>query len=146
MKFKEYFLKELAMPFEKSTLIKGAKIEKEHTKNFKKAKKIATDHIKEFPKINTQGTKQKNDDTIDSEYYIELDKVERKLKNNSIDENSMAGGSGSVFGPNATGSHGGQVGNTDWYAQGDSRVPTILGAKSKKKKKKFPKIIRRSMY
>lgn len=27
--------------------------------------------------------------------------------------------------------HGGDVGNTDWYAPGDSRVPTYLGSRTR---------------
>lgn len=33
----------------KSELKKGAKMEQEHTKSRKKAKKIAVDHLKEYP-------------------------------------------------------------------------------------------------
>lgn len=43
----------------------GTKIEMEHTKKKKVARKIATDHLKEFP-----GKK----------YYTELQKMEKKLK------------------------------------------------------------------
>lgn len=41
-----------------------------------------------------------------------------------------AGGTGSVFGANATGQYGNQIPNSspqgDWYAQGDARLPKIL--------------------
>lgn len=45
-------------------------------------------------------------------------------------------GTGGVFGP-GVGDHGGAVGNTDFYAPGDSRVPIALGAKKIGKKKKI---------
>lgn len=58
-----------------------------------------------------------------------------------IEEDVSVGGG--ALGPAAAVGHGGSVGNTDWYAPGDARLPTILGAKTvsgKKKKKKttFP--------
>ena len=44
-----------------------------------------------------------------------------------IRESNVAGGTGSVFGSNATGNYGGQVpGGSDWYATGDARLPKIL--------------------
>lgn len=44
-----------------------------------------------------------------------------------INEANVAGGAGSVFGSNATGDYGNAVpGGSDWYAQGDSRLPKIL--------------------
>lgn len=44
-----------------------------------------------------------------------------------INEANVAGGTGSVFGSNATGNYGGQFpGGSDWYAQGDARLPKIL--------------------
>jgi len=45
-------------------------------------------------------------------------------------------GEGGVFGPGIT-SNGGAVGNSDFYAPGDSRVPFALGAKKVGKKKKI---------
>lgn len=49
---------------------------------------------------------------------------------------------GGALGSAAAAGHGGSFGNTDWYAPGDARIPSILGAKTitKKKKKKttFP--------
>ena len=54
----------------------------------------------------------------------------------SLNETSSAGGvgGGSVFGPSAEiGAHGGQVGNSDWYAPGDSR--NLFGWGKVKKKK-----------
>ncbi len=67
--------------FYKKTLNKGKKVEFEHTPSPQKAKKIATDHIKEFPKIT-------KDNKIDSDYYEELEKVEKKLKN-QINKNDI---------------------------------------------------------
>ena len=51
----------------------------------------------------------------------------------------MISGIGGAFGDLGGEEHGGDVGNTDWYATGDARMPKALGAKrvkSKKKKKK----------
>ena len=61
-----------------------------------------------------------------------------KLKDRVI-EQMTSGGEESVFGPNATGEHGGQVGNSDWYASGDTRIPKALSVKRMKKKKKKKK-------
>lgn len=55
-----------------------------------------------------------------------------------------ASGEGGVFGGGDSFSHGGNVGNTDFYAAGDSRVPYFLGLhrrinktkKSKSRKRK----------
>ena len=46
-----------------------------------------------------------------------------------IKEMNVAGGPGGMFGygGNAPGDHGGDVGNSDFYASGDARVPKILG-------------------
>lgn len=46
-------------------------------------------------------------------------------------------GAGGVFGNASSMDHGGEVGNTDFYASGDSRLPTALGAKKVGKKKKI---------
>jgi len=52
-------------------------------------------------------------------------------------------GAGGVFGAGSSGEFGGAVGNSDFYATGDTRVPKVLGTytrngklKSRKKKKK----------
>jgi hypothetical protein len=52
-----------------------------------------------------------------------------------VEEMNMAG-EGGVFGPGVT-SHGGDVGNTDFYAPGDMRIPVALGAKKVGKKRKI---------
>lgn len=59
---------------DKKTLSKGAKVEKEHTPSKKKAETIALQHIKEFPKM--------KNGKMDSDYYRELDKMEKKLGKN----------------------------------------------------------------
>ena len=64
---------------------------------------------------------------------------------NSIIENNVAGGTGSVFSNGAVniGAGGNSLNTGDTYAPGDMRVPKVLGAKRKKKGMKFP-IQRRS--
>jgi hypothetical protein len=52
---------------------------------------------------------------------------------NSIMEDMIAG-PGGAFGDLGGEEHGGDVGNSDWYAPGDARVPKIIGAKEKHKK------------
>lgn len=47
----------------------------------------------------------------------------------------MVAGDGGVFGSFDGGEHGGAVGNSDWYASGDARIPTYIGAKKKRVKK-----------
>ena len=59
------------------TLAKGAEIEKEHTSSKRKAETIALQHIKEFP-IKTA------DGKLDSKYYEELIRMEKRLKKQSI--------------------------------------------------------------
>lgn len=65
-----------------------------------------------------------------------------------IREDNAAGGGG-VFGDGPSFGHGGAVGNSDFYAPGDSRIPFALGYFSrqgrlkKKKRKKKRKVIRR---
>jgi hypothetical protein len=119
------------------------KVESEHSDSVKKQVKTGMEHAAEFPKI----TKDKK---IDSDYYDELDKMEGKLKKSSnksfkdivdevVKENTMSGGSDSMFGANAgDGStwNNGQSGDT--YATGDARnlFGAIQGGKSKKKRKK----------
>lgn len=48
----------------------------------------------------------------------------------------MAAGAGGVFGDTASMGHGGDFGNTDFYAPGDARIPKGGKKKQKKKKKK----------
>lgn len=122
--------------YNSKTLKKGANVEKEHTDSKPQAKKIAMQHTAEFPKLD----KNKK---IDTDYYKELDKIENTLKKkqkntfeeivDEIQENSMAS-AGGVFGDSPDiGTHGGQVGNSDWYASGDAR--NIFGGNIKKTKK-----------
>lgn len=47
-----------------------------------------------------------------------------------------AAGAGGVFGSATSMGHGGAVGNSDFYAPGDARLPVALGAKKVGKKKK----------
>lgn len=55
----------------------------------------------------------------------------------ALNEMNVAGGATSVFGTVDSGATGGSFpGHQDNYAPGDSRVPKVLGA-GKKKKKKF---------
>ena len=53
------------MPINKTQLRIGTRIEMEHTKSKKRARKIALDHLNEF---------------TGAKYYTELVKMERKLK------------------------------------------------------------------
>lgn len=55
-------------------------------------------------------------------------------------------GAGGVFGDAPSMGHGGEVGNTDFYAPGDSRIPSILGGKKTKKGKTKILVQRRSMF
>ena len=57
-------------------------------------------------------------------------------------------GAGGVFGTAPSMGHGGDVGNTDFYAPGDMRIPSPLGAKKVKNKKNKSKIVvqRRSLF
>lgn len=48
-------------------------------------------------------------------------------------------GAGGVFGVGSSGEFGGSVGNSDFYAPGDTRVPQVLGAYSRKGKLKSRK-------
>lgn len=54
-----------------------------------------------------------------------------------------AAGAGGVFGNAPSMGHGGSVGNTDFYAPGDSRIPTVLGAKKTRKAKKKKIVVQR---
>ena len=63
-----------------------------------------------------------------------------KAFNNLLEEDNVAGGAGSAFGPGTDGpigSFGNQFPsqNDKAYAPGDARLPKILGAKRKKRKK-----------
>ena len=53
-------------------------------------------------------------------------------------------GAGSLGAAAAIG-HGGDVPNTDFYAKGDSRIPKVLGAKRKGKRKSKTPMQRRSL-
>lgn len=64
-----------------------------------------------------------------------------------IREDNVAGGGG-VFGDGPSFGHGGAVGNSDFYASGDARIPFALGyfsrqGKLKKKKRKKKRRTRR---
>jgi hypothetical protein len=53
---------------------------------------------------------------------------------------NVAGGAGSVTGPTTSGDYGNQFTsqNDSAYASRDARIPSILGAKKRKKKSKVP--------
>lgn len=56
-------------------------------------------------------------------------------------------GAGGVFGNASSMGFGGAVGNIDFYAPGDSRIPVALGTKIKgKNKKKKILVQRRNMF
>jgi len=59
------------------------------------------------------------------------------------EDNSVGGG---ALGSAAAVGHGGSVGNTDFYAPGDARVPVALGAKKTKKGKTKIVVQRRSAF
>lgn len=130
--------------FEQKTLKKGAKVETEHTTSDKESKKIAMQHMAEFPKKGKEGK-------VDSDYYEELDQLEGDLKkkqNYTFEdlvrsllkkENCTVSGVGGVFGDSPEiGGHGGDVGNSDWYATGDGRnmFGAVQGGKNSRKGKK----------
>ena len=52
-------------------------------------------------------------------------------------------GAGGVFGDAPSMGHGGEVGNTDFYAPGDMRIPVALGSKVKGKGKKRKILVQR---
>lgn len=58
--------------FDQKTLERGRKVEMEHTNDPEVAKEIAMDHMIETPK--NEGT------PIESDYYVELAKLEKKLE------------------------------------------------------------------
>ena len=57
----------------KATLKKGAKVEHEHTPSQSRAETIAIQHMKEFGKKDKDGN-------LNSDYYKELDDMEKRLK------------------------------------------------------------------
>lgn len=61
----------------------------------------------------------------------------------SILEDISVGG-GALGSAAATG-HGGSVGNVDFYAPGDTRIPSVLGTKKKKNKKNSILVQRRPL-
>jgi len=74
--FKRIFLKHSNVPdksFVKDELERGAKVEMEHTSDPRIAKDIAKAHLIETGKKTRQGK-------VSSNYYVELSKMERKLK------------------------------------------------------------------
>jgi len=60
----------------------------------------------------------------------------RTFKQFVYNEDNVAG-AGGVFGTASSMGHGGAFGNSDFYAPGDTRIPTPLGAKKVGKKKKI---------
>ena len=73
-----------------------------------------------------------------------------KAFNNLLEEDNVAGGAGSAFGPGTDGpigSFGNQFPsqNDKAYAPGDFRIPTALGAKKKKKSKQKIPMQRRAL-
>jgi hypothetical protein len=59
----------------------------------------------------------------------------------------MMSGMGGVWGPNAGGQNEApSVGNDDFYARGDARVPKVLGAKTVKDKKTGKKTTKIPMF
>ncbi len=169
-KFRKYFEKILETvdllgtkpsDYTKKLKNQAKKVESEHSDSVKKQIKTGMEHAAEFP-IET-------DDKIDSKYYDELDKMEKHLKRNKqtksfkeivkdldshkLKENMVAGGIGSMFGPNVTTTATQFSG--DNYARGDARMPYSLLStnkktkkhskkKSKKRSSKHIKIIRRT--
>jgi len=105
----------------------GVKVEAEHTTNKDVAKEIAMDHLDEFPN-----------------YYTELSKTETRMKK-QLGEMMSADVVGGGGGSGGTG-YGGAVGNSDWYAPGDARMPKSImpmirrGGVGSPKKKKVKKI------
>jgi len=112
--FKKLFKPVEDIDYNKKELKLGIVTELEHTDNKQIATIIAKHHMMEDPK-----------------YYSKLKKVHDE------DEN-VAGGSSSAFGPAAGEGHGG-ITNTDWYAPGDARVPKALGVYSRRGKVKTKK-------
>lgn len=56
----------------------------------------------------------------------------------------MMAGIGGAFGDLGGEEHGGDVGNSDWYATGDARIPKVIGAKTVKGKKSKRKMSKRN--
>jgi hypothetical protein len=70
--------------------------------------------------------------------YLYMTK-ERFLK--ILDEENVAGGPTSALGPGVNPGHGGDIGNSDFYATDDARLPKFIGKiqrrfRAPKKKKK----------
>lgn len=145
MKIRKYFeqlmekvdlLNTKTSDFDPKLIKNGAKVEKEHTTDIKKAEKVAKQHAAEFPKVKNK--------KIGSDYYKELDKMENKLKKHvtksfkdvvdELKEDACAGGAGSVFGAGSTSTATQFSG--DNYAKGDNRNLFGSGAKKKKRSKK----------
>ncbi len=57
----------------------------------------------------------------------------------------MMSGIGGVWGSGASVDQPPTITNTDFYATGDARVPKVLGAKKKGKKKRTPVMFRRNL-
>jgi len=112
--FKKLFKPVEDIDYNKKELKLGIVTELEHTDNKQIATIIAKHHMMEDPK-----------------YYSKLKKVHDE------DEN-VAGGAGSAFGPSAGAGHGG-ITNTDWYAPEDARVSKALGVYSRRGKVKTKK-------
>ncbi|NDB81398.1 MAG: hypothetical protein EB127_01425 [Alphaproteobacteria bacterium] len=61
-----------------------------------------------------------------------------------VQQEDVSVGGGALGAAAATG-HGGAVGNSDWYAPGDTRMPKALGAKKIKGKKAGVLVQRRNL-
>ena len=100
---------------------KGTEVEFEHTDDIRIAREIAEDHVYEI-----------------WDYYDRLEKMERSANVQEMTAGSVTG---------ATSTQGGSIGNSDFYATGDTRIPHSiyggvvtrngkLGKKKRKKRKK----------
>jgi hypothetical protein len=72
----------------------------------------------------------------------------KTFKEYVMQEDNTAG-AGGVFGDASSMGHGGAVGNSDFYAPGDMRIPKFLGTTvvgKKGKKKRVPLVQRRSLF
>lgn len=68
----------------------------------------------------------------------EFNKLYKRLMEN------MVSGPGGAFGDLGGEEHGGSVGNEDFYAPDDARVPSVIGQRKKKKGKKKLKLKKKS--
>lgn len=131
-------------------LKKGIEVEKEHTDIYNELKKMFGDELPwSLEEFSEMIAKDHLDE--DPKYYEYLDDMEKKMKaNKGVKSESMtAGGAGGVFtaysGTVDAGEYGGHVGNVDFYAPGDTRIPqgpgkaSISSKDNKKKKKKQSK-------